>query len=94
MIVGLCPGASVLSSVQEGTVYWLACGRFSHSAAGLLGSGTAAAVLTWINVCALHLRNRSRTWSGAQFVLERSSVLVFLPGERHTCDLGGGCICV
>lgn len=25
--------------------------------------------------------NRSKNWSGAQFVSERSSVLVFLPGE-------------
>ncbi|XP_077766893.1 ATP-dependent RNA helicase TDRD9 isoform X5 [Canis aureus] len=28
----------------------------------------------------LPICNRSKTWSGAQFVLERSSVLVFLPG--------------
>lgn len=27
--------------------------------------------------------NRSKNWSGAQFVSERSSVLVFLPGERR-----------
>lgn len=32
--------------------------------------------------------NRRKSWSGAQFVSERSSVLVFLPGERRPARPG------